>query len=199
MDLIIATSNPHKFREMRALLQPLKQFDLYSLLDFPHYTQPIEGETSFEENAILKAVHAAAALNRWALADDSGLVVPALKGAPGVISAYYAGPKASDKENRQKLLKEMASLKGIERAAYFECTIAIAAPDGLRKVVSAKCEGVIITEERGRYGFGYDPLFVKYDYRLTFAELTEEVKNQISHRAKAMKKLKAYLESLEPF
>jgi XTP/dITP diphosphohydrolase len=196
MDLLIATTNGHKIREIRALLKPYKRFDLYSLLDFPNYAQPPETGESFEENATLKALHAAKELNKWVIADDSGLVVPSLKGSPGVYSARYAGPESSDKENRQKLLKEMASFEGLARAAYFECCIVLAAPDGVKKVVRGVCEGTITTEERGGYGFGYDPLFVKHDYNQTFGELDENLKNQVSHRGKALQKLKLTLETL---
>ena len=190
MDLLIATTNGHKIREMRAYLKQFKKFDLYSLLDFPYYTQPEETGKTFEENAILKALHAAQTLNKWALADDSGLVVPALGGSPGVYSARYANEKQpSDKDNRKKLLNEMAHLEGMGRSAYFECCIAFASPEAIRRVVKGTCEGSITTEERGGNGFGYDPLFLKYDYSQTFGELDENLKNQVSHRAKAFEKL----------
>jgi XTP/dITP diphosphohydrolase len=190
MDLLIATTNGHKIREIRNLLKECKQFDLYSLLDFPQYIQPEESGKSFEENATLKALHAAQSLNKWAIADDSGLVVPALGGAPGVYSARYAGLHASDKENRQKLLKEISQLEGEQRSAYFECCLVLATPEGVKKVVSGICEGTITKEARGSNGFGYDPIFLKYDYHQTFGELDESVKNQVSHRAKAFQKLK---------
>lgn len=196
MDLLIATTNGYKIREIRALLKPYAKFDLYSLLDFPNYVQPEETGLTFEENAILKAVHAAKTLNKWTLADDSGLIVPALQGAPGVYSARYAGAGSSDKENRKKLLKEMSHLEGIGRSAYFECCIALASPDGIKKVVKGVCEGSIQTEEKGSLGFGYDSLFIKHDYNQTFAELEEHQKNQVSHRAKALAKLKMALEGL---
>ena len=196
MELIIATTNAHKVREMRALLKPLGKFDLYSLVDFPEYTPPEEIGESFQEHAIVKAVTAAKELGKWAIADDSGLIVPALNGAPGVHSARYAGENATDKDNRKKLLKEMEGLEDISRSAYFECAIAIASPEGLRKCVQGYCEGMILAEERGGNGFGYDPLFLKNDYNQTFAELDESVKNQVSHRGKALEKLLLTLESL---
>jgi XTP/dITP diphosphohydrolase len=196
MDLLIATTNGHKIREIRALLKPYTKFDLYSLLDFPYYVQPEETGKTFEENATLKAMHAAHELKKWAVADDSGLVVPALGGAPGVFSARYAGPEATDKENRQKLLKDMAHLEGIARSAYFECCIVLASEEGVKKIVCGTCEGKVIQEERGSRGFGYDPLFIKHDYNQTFGELEEQLKNQVSHRAKALQKLKLTLESL---
>lgn len=196
MDLVIATKNAHKTRELRALLRGLPRFDFYSLSNFPDYVPPEETGTSFEEQAIQKATHAAKTLNRWVIADDSGLVVPALKGAPGIFSARYAGEDKSDVKNRRKLLKEMEGLEGEGRSAYFVCCIALSSPDGLTKCVKGICEGEIVLEERGGNGFGYDPLFRKYDYNQTFGELDETVKNQISHRAKALEKLRILLESL---
>ena len=196
MDLLLATTNGHKIREMRTLLKPFASFDLYSLLDFPTYVQPEETGVTFEENAILKAQHSANTLQMWAIADDSGLVVPALGGEPGVYSARYAGVGAPDKENRKKLLQAMLSLEGLGRSAYFECCIALASPEGIKKVVYGICEGIISYEERGRNGFGYDSLFLKHDYNQTFGELDESQKNQVSHRAKALEKLKNTFYSL---
>jgi XTP/dITP diphosphohydrolase len=225
MDIVLATTNGHKIREIRALLKPFKQFELYSLLDFPNYIQPEETGKTFEENAILKALDCAQKLQKWAIADDSGLVVPALGGSPGVFSARYAGKGATDKENRYKLLQAMKYLEGLERSAYFECCIALArishtfsdsshtlhddlasqvgeavlheaSPAKVYTTVSAICEGIIVTEERGRHGFGYDSLFLKHDYNQTFAELSEERKNLVSHRGKALEKLKRILERI---
>ncbi len=197
MKLVIASRNVHKIREFRAMLKGIRHLDIYSLIDFPQYQPQPETGNTFEENAIQKAVHAAAALGLWALADDSGLVIPALGGAPGVYSARYAGEGATDKENRKKLLHEMRNLKDQERAAYFECCIALAAPEDLKKSACAFCEGTITEEEKGRSGFGYDSLFLKHEYSKTFAELEEEVKNRISHRRKAMDKILLVLESIK--
>ncbi|HEY2810159.1 MAG TPA: RdgB/HAM1 family non-canonical purine NTP pyrophosphatase [Rhabdochlamydiaceae bacterium] len=196
MKLIIASRNVHKIREFRAMLKALPQLDLLSLIDFPQYTPPPEAGATFKENAVLKAEHAAKTLHHYAIADDSGLVVPALGGAPGVISRRYAGERATDKENRQKLLSEMRDLHEGERQAYFECWIALSSPQGLEKCVQGIAEGEIIDREKGRLGFGYDSLFIKHEYGKTFAELEEEVKNRISHRRKALDKLLPYLESL---
>jgi len=194
--LLIATSNLHKIRECKAILAPLTHLDLLSLRDFPGYIPPEETGVSFEENAILKAVHAAKALQIWALADDSGLVVPALKGAPGVYSARYAGKNATDAENRKKLLDVMQHFSEDDRTSYFFCSIALASSDGLKKCVSGICEGKILTKERGGGGFGYDPLFVKHEYSKSFAELEESVKNRISHRRKALDKMMIVLENI---
>lgn len=196
MDLLIATTNGYKIREIRTLLKDYDHFDLYSLLDFPDYTPPEETGTTFEENAHLKALQAAKHFNMLALADDSGLVVPALKGAPGVFSARFAGSEAKDRDNRKKLLKEMEKIEGERRWAYFECCIVVASPGGIEKCVQGTCEGSICQEERGGNGFGYDSLFIKNGYSKTFAELDEHTKNQVSHRAKALAKLKLYFEEL---
>lgn len=195
IELVLATTNIHKVREIRALLACRPDIDLYSLLDFPHYVQPEETGKTFEENAILKAEDAAVKLGKWTIADDSGLVVPALNGEPGVYSARYSGQKASDKENRKKLLKAMERLEGPMRSAYFECCIALVSPKGWKKCLKGTVEGMIAPSERGKNGFGYDALFVKHDYAQTFGELQEEIKNKISHRAKAMEKLLLVLES----
>lgn len=197
MQLVIASRNVHKIREMRALLKPYKFLDVLSLLDFPDYTPLPESDKSFEDNAVQKAVHASKTLHRWTLADDTGLVIPALQGAPGVRSARYAGENATDIDNRKKLLLDMKNLEDPQRQGYFECWIAIASPQGLKKCVRGVCEGTILTEEKGSKGFGYDSLFVKYEYGKSFAELTEDLKNRISHRRKAFDKLHLLLESLQ--
>lgn len=197
LEIVIASNNVHKIREFREMLKPIKALDVLSLLNFPDYRAPPEDGATFQDNAIRKAEHAAQVLQKWVLADDSGLVVPALNGIPGVNSRRFAGEDATDAENRQKLLKEMGQLAGLQRAAYFECCLAIAAPAGIKKCVTGICEGMILNEERGRNGFGYDPLFVKGEYDKTFAEISESIKNRISHRAKAIEKLLPTLEMLE--
>jgi XTP/dITP diphosphohydrolase len=197
MQLVIASRNVHKIRELRAMLKGKTQFDIFSCLDFPTYVPPFETEKTFEGNASLKAMHAARTLNCWVLADDSGLVIPALNGAPGVYSARYAGPQATDAENRQKLLREMQSLNDVQRQGYLECVLALASPEGLKKCVRGVCEGMITAQEQGGRGFGYDPLFMKHEYGKTFAELNEEVKNRISHRRKAFDRLLITLQQVE--
>lgn len=178
------------------MLKPFKHVDLISLMNFPEYAAPEENGLDFRENAVLKAVHAAQHLQKLVLADDSGLVVPALAGAPGTYSRRYAGDESTDAENRKKLLKEMLSFKDLQRAAYFECCLALADSQGLKKCVTGTCEGVLLDEEKGRNGFGYDSLFVKNDYDKTFGEIEESVKNRISHRRKAFDKIAVYLEGL---
>jgi XTP/dITP diphosphohydrolase len=196
MELVLATSNLHKIREFRDMLKRFGHIDVLSLLQFPAYIPPSEEGKNFAEIASLKAQHAAKAFQKIVLADDSGLVVPSLSGAPGILSRRYAGDDATDAENRQKLLQQMAGKKGEDRSAYFECSLAVAGPKGLIKCVTGICEGMIIEQERGRNGFGYDPLFIKNEYDKTFAEIDEATKNRISHRRKALEKLTAVLESL---
>ena len=196
LKLVIATTNIHKIREFRSILKAFPDLDLLSLCDFPSYVQPEETGKTFEENAALKALHAAQTLNCLAIADDSGLTVPALKGAPGVFSARYAGNQATDADNRKKLLEQIRSLPDEDRNAVFECSIALASPQGIQKITKGSCEGVLLDKERGGGGFGYDPLFVKHGYGKSFAELDETTKNRISHRRKAIDKMLPYLESL---
>jgi XTP/dITP diphosphohydrolase len=193
--LVIASRNVHKIRELRAMLKPFKTLDVFSLLDFPDYRPLPEDHLTLEANATQKAVHAALTLNQWTLADDTGLIVPALQGAPGVHSARYAGPQATDVDNRKKLLLAMKHLTDPDRQAYFECYLAIASPEGLKKSCRGVCEGNIVSEEKGGKGFGYDSLFVKHEYGKTFSELDEAVKNRISHRRKAFDKLHLFLDA----
>ncbi len=196
MDLVIASKNLHKIREFREMLKPFKHIDVLSLLNFPGYEPLVEEGASFQEIAQKKALHAAKALNKWVLADDSGLIVPALGGAPGIFSRRYAGDEATDAENRQKLLKALEQLEEHARGAYFECCLVVAGPEKVLKSVSGVCEGTIIYEERGRNGFGYDSIFIKSEYDKTFAELDETTKNRISHRRKAFEKLISTLETM---
>lgn len=196
MEIVLATHNVHKIREFREMLKHLKQCDLLSLYNFPDYSAPEETGSTFEENASQKALHAAKALNKFVIADDSGIVVPALNGDPGVRSRRYAGDDATDAENRKKLLEALTGKSELQRAAFFECCLVLASPEGIQKSVRGICEGYIIENERGRNGFGYDPIFVKHDYDKTFAELDESTKNRISHRHKAVEKMLFSIESL---
>ncbi len=196
MKIILATHNIHKIREYRAMLKEIPNLDVLSLLDFPNYSLPPETESTFEGNAALKALDAAKALNCWVIADDSGLVVPALGGAPGIYSARYAGEHANDAQNRKKLLDEMRSLQNSKRQAHYICNITLASPQGIKKQVEGICEGTITECEMGSNGFGYDPIFIKHEYGKTFAQLEESVKNRVSHRRKALDKLLITLESI---
>lgn len=196
IELVIASTNMHKIREFRAMLKPFPNIDILSLCDFPNYIPPIETGKTFEENAILKAIHAAKSLNRWVLADDSGLTVPALKGAPGIYSARYAGNHATDLDNRKKLLAEMAHFMDEDRNAYYECCIALASPEGLKKTARGTCEGSLSLQDKGGGGFGYDPIFIKHGYHKSFAEIGDSIKNRVSHRRKALDKILNTIESL---
>ena len=197
MKMVLATNNLHKLREFKAILKALfPSIDLYSLRDFPDYKAQEEIGQSFEEIAIAKATHAAKQLNALVLADDSGLVVPALGGAPGVLSARYAGNEATDKDNRIKLIQKINELPEKDRSSYFECAIAIASNKGLLKCSKGTCEGYLLTQEKGGGGFRYDPIFVKYDYNKTLAELDEAIKNRISHRRKALDRLVPTIDAL---
>ncbi len=197
MEIILATGNVHKIREFRAIFRALPHFELISLYDNATYIPPEETGKTFKENAILKAMHAAEHFKKLVLADDSGLVVPALNGVPGVYSQRYAGPKATDVENRKKLLEEMRSLEDEQRAAYFECCLVLADQSGVKKISEGIVEGKILSEEKGAHGFGYDPIFLKEGYQKTFAQIDENVKNRISHRYKAFERLLPYLEMLK--
>jgi XTP/dITP diphosphohydrolase len=184
--IVLATTNAGKVREFGQLLAasglPLNVIGLREAgLDAP----PETGAT-FAENALLKARHAATASGYLALADDSGLEVDGLGGAPGIRSARYAGEGAGDEANRQRLIAAIAGLPEAERVGRFRCAIAIARPDGTAEVAEGSCKGLAITTPRGANGFGYDPLFLLPDRGLTMAELAPEEKNAISHRARAV-------------
>lgn len=195
-ELVIVTRSVHKLREVRAILGDLPNTELLGLKAFPDYKYFETSGLNFEENALYKALHAARELGRLCLADDSGLVVPALNGEPGVHSARYAGLQASDREHRLKLLRKMDGLSDDQRYAYFVCAIAICTAEGELFVEQGRCEGRILNEEKGSNGHGYDSLFVKHDYSRTFAELDEETKRRISPRRKALDKLRLRLEAL---
>jgi XTP/dITP diphosphohydrolase len=197
MKLLIASHNVHKIHELRDMLRRFDKLEVMSLLDFPNYEAPPEDLESLSLIATAKAMHAASALSILALGDDSGLFIPALGDkAPGVRSRRYASLHATDSENRKKLLAEMRHLEGPDRAAYFECSLALALPGELKKCVIGTSYGEIASEERGSNGFGYESLFIKEGYGQTFAEMDRIVKNRISHRHNALQKLLPTLEML---
>jgi XTP/dITP diphosphohydrolase len=185
--IVLATRNQGKIRELEVLLEGFG-VEFRSLNDFPPIAGVVEDGTTFEENAYKKAHQTARMLGFPALADDSGLVVEALGGEPGVRSARYAGEGASDEENNRKLLH---ALEGREdRKAAFECVISVAVPRGPALTYEARCEGEIARTPAGTHGFGYDPVFFYPPMGKTFAELTTEEKNRVSHRGRAMAELK---------
>jgi XTP/dITP diphosphohydrolase len=191
--LVIATRNKGKTQEIKDLLKGFP-VDIKNLDDFGPIPHIEEDGDSFDENAYKKASFAARVLGLPALADDSGLMVKALNNAPGIHSARYAGENASDEQRYLKLLKEM---KGkTNREAVFECVISIAAPTGAALTYEAHCEGLIAEEPAGSNGFGYDPVFFYPPCNKTFAQITREEKNRISHRGKALAELKSEFEKV---
>jgi XTP/dITP diphosphohydrolase len=193
-ELLLATSNSGKVREFSALASgDGRGFRVSALAGFAGLAEFAEDFPTFAENAAGKALHYSRLPDGMILADDSGLVVPALGGAPGVHSARYAGPGASSAERMAKLLGEMQDLGGRERAARFVCVLAVARSGRAVAVASDYVEGIILEEPRGSSGFGYDPVFLYAPLGLTFAEIPSEEKNKLSHRGRAFRKLLEYL------
>ncbi len=195
--LVLATRNPGKIEEITHLLEDLP-VQVFTWKDFPDWPPVEEVGDTFEENAR----HKAESLARWAdlpaLADDSGLEVEALGGAPGVVSAHYAGKHGDDAGNVARLLRELEGVPREGRGARFVCVLVLAGPRGERLLVRETCEGRIAEEPRGEGGFGYDPVFVPNGEVRTMAELSLEEKNALSHRGKALRRLRALLEKGEP-
>jgi XTP/dITP diphosphohydrolase len=190
--LVIATANPGKVRELRALLSDLP-IELLAAEGMPEVD---ETETTFAGNAELKARAAAAWSGEWALADDSGLEVDALDGGPGVYSNRFAGEGTTEAQRNTRLLELLADTPPERRTARYKAVVAIAAPDGRLWLNEGACEGVIINESRGDNGFGYDPHFFVPEHGKTMAELDPQLKNRISHRARAMTGARSILERL---
>ena len=192
IDVVIATRNSGKLREIRQILAPLGLKILF-LRDFSEIFEIVEDGQTFEENAVKKAAAAARQTGRIAIADDSGLAVDALQGRPGVFSSRYAGENATDADRYLKLLKEMARVPKGRRGAAFLCALAVASPEGKVEIVEGECRGEIASSPQGAQGFGYDPVFFLPELGRTMAELEPEGKNRISHRARALEKLKKVL------
>lgn len=190
--LVLATRNKGKIREMKAILADLP-VEILDLGAYPEAPEVAEEAADFAANAREKALVVASHTGEWSLADDSGLEVEALGGAPGVFSARYAGVHGDDRANIAKLLAEMAAIPDGRRQARFVCWAALAGPDGSCVLATGECRGEIIRHPRGAYGFGYDPVFFLPEYGLTMAELPEEIKNRISHRAQALNRLRPEL------
>jgi len=184
--VVLATSNQHKLREIEAILGG-SLFSLVGLQEYPGVTLPPETGESFEANAIGKAVAAAAGAGIIAIGDDSGIEVDALGGRPGIRSARYAGPGATDEQNLELLLHEMRDVPEDRRQGRFVCAIAVADPTGAVQVVRRTCEGVITRAARGRNGFGYDPVFLIPGDGRTLAEFAAAEKDAISHRGQAVR------------
>lgn len=182
--ILIATKNEGKAREYRQIFAP-KGFTVVTLNDLPEKIEIEENGKTFIENATLKATALAEQTNVLTLADDSGLCVDALAGAPGIYSARYAGDH-DDQANKAKLLQELKDVQGQARSAHFHCAIVVVKPDKTRLVVEGKVDGLILEEEHGTGGFGYDPLFYYPELGRSFAELSMEEKNKVSHRGRAV-------------
>jgi XTP/dITP diphosphohydrolase len=198
MDLVLATTNKGKLKEIQALLSGL-DMKVMSLADFPGCPEVVEDGSTFRENALKKARAVAEYTGRLAVADDSGLCVDALRGAPGVYSARFSGKGDDDLKNNRKLLRLMKAVPDKERGARFVCVLALAGPKGTgykERVLRGEVRGRITREMRGPRGFGYDPLFYYTRAKMTFAEMGPDEKNLVSHRARALAKLKSLLLSL---
>jgi XTP/dITP diphosphohydrolase len=196
MQLILASRNAHKLQEIGRILGP--KFAVRGLSSRNEVAEIDESGSSYEENAILKAITVSRELPGLIVADDSGLEVDALGGAPGIHSARYGGANATDEEKISKLLSELTNVhaKGDQRVARFHCVLAVARDGEVLATFKGVVEGKIAERPRGAHGFGYDPVFIPNGYEQTFAELPEEVKNNISHRAKAIRRLQARLPTL---
>jgi len=195
MRLILATKNEGKVREIKGLLEPMG-FELSALLDYPEIPDVVEDGETFISNARKKARSIADITSAWTLADDSGLVVDALNGAPGVHSARYAGKQGDHLANNQKLLSEMDAVPDGKRNAAFVCVMVLVSPNGDDWVVEGRCDGSIGHKPSGSDGFGYDPLFYLQGEGKTMAELPLERKNELSHRGKALKQMMGVLEKI---
>lgn len=191
--LVLGTRNAKKLRELQPLLADLP-IALVACSAYPHAPEIDEDGRTFEANARKKASGVAAALGEWTLAEDSGLVVPALGGEPGVDSAMYAGRHGDDAANNRKLLDRIAAVPEPQRDAYYVCVAALANPQGdVVAVTEGRCHGRIVTDPRGAGGFGYDPLFLVPEFHRTFGELSPLVKQVLSHRGRAIAALRPAL------
>ena len=191
--LFVATANAGKLREIRDLL---KGIEVFGLRDLPFHIDIVEDGDTFRANSLKKANVLMERLGVPVLADDSGLVVDALGGRPGVYSARFAGENASDEENTQKLLLELSAVEDKDRTARFVCVMCLVMPDGTAHYAEGESEGIILRAPKGENGFGYDPVFYVPEFDKTFSELTLEEKNSISHRARALSKMREIIERI---
>ena len=194
--LVVATRNRGKIVEINSLLSGLVD-QISSITDFTDFPETVEDGATFEENALKKAREASRFTALPALADDSGLVVDALNGRPGVFSARYAGEGAGDAANNARLVEECLNIPDERRQAAFVCVLAFVTPEGVEKLFSGRVAGRIISEPRGNGGFGYDPFFLVDGFDRSMAELSLAEKNSISHRAEAFRKFRKYLETMK--
>ena len=202
--LVLGTRNAKKCREMAELIAPpwernprLGRLVIRLVSEFPDFPEVVEDADTFAGNARKKASEVARALGMWVIADDSGLAVDELGGAPGVLSARYAGDPCDDEANNRKVLEATAGLDDVRRGAAFRCALALADPSGtIRLEAEGSCRGRLTREPRGPGGFGYDPLFLIPEYHRTFGELSPLVKHQLSHRARAFAHLRAGIDRM---
>ena len=187
--LLVATKNKKKLEEIKEILKDLN-LRITSLADYDNLPRIIENGKTFKENAIKKAVKIARATQKLTLGEDSGLCVDALKGKPGVYSSRFAGKGKSDLKNNLKLIKLLEGLPLNKRKAYYYCAVALADKEGLVAVVEGKCFGLIGNALKGRFGFGYDPLFIIPKYKKTFAQLGPRIKHKMSHRFNALLRIR---------
>ncbi|MCB9757023.1 MAG: XTP/dITP diphosphatase [Candidatus Omnitrophica bacterium] len=192
-ELLVATKNPGKLREIRELLKeiPVK---VTSLADYPDCPEIVEDGRTFKANAIKKAIVVGKYSGKLTLGEDSGLQVVALNNAPGIYSARFSGENATDEKNNDKLLASLKDIPLSRRQARYRCFVALCDADKLIGVVDGRCGGLIEKKRRGSNGFGYDPLFFIPRYQKTFGELDPAIKSRISHRARALRKLKVLLQ-----
>ena len=193
IDLLVATRNAHKTEEIQRILGP--QFNVTDLAAHPEIPHIAESGTTFQENAILKAVAVSKRMPGFVIADDSGLEVEALGGAPGIHSARYAGMNATDQEKTDKLLEELTRVGATKNArrARFRCVLALACKGNVLGAFEGIIEGQIADRPHGSHGFGYDPIFIPDGFQQTFGELAPAEKNQLSHRARALERLRTFL------
>lgn len=183
--IVLASRNKKKTVEVAALLATVG-FEVVPVTQFPEVPEVVEDGDTFAANAAKKATEVAIALNQWVIGEDSGLRVDALKGAPGIYSARFAGQDATDADNNKKLLQELIDVPENKRSAGYVCSVALSDPAGnIQVVAEGTCRGQILTEARGEGGFGYDPYFLIPEYHCTFGQLSALVKRQLSHRARA--------------
>ncbi len=194
MEIVLATRNKKKIEEIKRITAGLP-ITILSLDNFPDCPETVEDRDTFEGNAVKKAVEVCQCTGKAALADDSGLEVDALNGAPGVYSARYAGGSGNDVKNYEKLLTELKNVPDEKRRAQFVCCMALAFPGGATKTFTGYAKGCIAHEPKGKTGFGYDPVFIPENKKNTFAEMTGEEKDSLSHRGKALEKLAEFLHS----
>jgi len=185
MKILVATGNQHKAKEIRAILAD-ERFELLTLSDFPELEEVVEDGRTLEENAVKKALSAALGTKLWTIADDTGLEVEALDGRPGVFSARFAGPDCDFAANCRKLLDELDGVPRPKRGARFRTVVALSAPEGTVRIVEGRLDGEISESPAGENGFGYDPVFFLPDLGKTLAELSDEEKNRVSHRGRAI-------------